>query len=295
MRIPLGVVSLFFLLIPASLSAQQSTPPAGSVASDPQAVALVQQALTVLTGAANVSDVTLTGTARRIAGSDDETGTATLKGSALGDSRVDLVFPSGNRSEIRNHAAIPLPDALPNGPVPGTAQAAQTAQPVGAWSGPDGVLHGVALHNVLADPTWYFPQFTLRRLANPPYILSYLGTESFGGQQAIHITAAQRLAPAINGQPSTELPSLTQHLSRLDVYLDPATLLPLAIGYDEHPDVNAFTDIPIQIQFSEYQAFQGAQVPRHIKKLLNNGLVLDLQFSGVDFNSGLNATAFQIQ
>jgi hypothetical protein len=139
------VVLVFLcLLIPACLSAQQSPSPSAPPPpkNDPQAVALVQRTLGVLTGVASVSDITLTGTARRIAGSDDETGTVTLKATAAGDSRVDLSFPSGNRSEIRNHAAAPLPVTLPRGV---TLPAAVTSQPrpAGVWSGPDGARHAI--------------------------------------------------------------------------------------------------------------------------------------------------------
>jgi hypothetical protein len=90
-----------------SVSAQQAATTIPPTTSDPQAVALVQRSLTALTGGAPVTDVTLTGTARRIAGSDDETGTATLTATAAGDSKLSLNFPSGPRTEIRNHSAIP--------------------------------------------------------------------------------------------------------------------------------------------------------------------------------------------
>jgi hypothetical protein len=85
-----ALVLLPCVLIPASLSAQQSTTPVPApAASDPQAVALIQKALAALTGGAPVTDVTLTGTARRIAGSDDETGTATLKATRPRGSRCN--------------------------------------------------------------------------------------------------------------------------------------------------------------------------------------------------------------
>src|ERR1039458_1626191 len=101
----LAVLLLLCPLIPVSLAAQvlTSTGPS-SVASDPQAVSLLQKSLAAQTGGLPLTDVTLTGTARRIAGSDDETGTATLKATSAGDSRIDLSFPSGERVEIRNHS-----------------------------------------------------------------------------------------------------------------------------------------------------------------------------------------------
>jgi hypothetical protein len=71
-----GVCSLFSLPLFAQQTSSTTSPP---TASDPQAVALVQKSLAALTNGVQVTDVMLSGTARRIAGSDDETGTATLE------------------------------------------------------------------------------------------------------------------------------------------------------------------------------------------------------------------------
>ena len=67
-----------------------------------------QRALLALTGGANVADVTLTGTARRIAGSDDETGTAAvMAGSSLQqtESRFTVRSTNGN-SESGWHSVV---------------------------------------------------------------------------------------------------------------------------------------------------------------------------------------------
>jgi hypothetical protein len=68
----------------------------------PQAPQILQQALAALNGNTANKDVTLTGSVQYIAGSDDETGTATLKALATAASRVDLSLSSGSRSEVRN-------------------------------------------------------------------------------------------------------------------------------------------------------------------------------------------------
>jgi hypothetical protein len=57
-----------------------------------------------------------------------------------------------------------------------------------------------------------------------------------------------------------------------------------------HPDNNELVDIPIEVSFADYQVVSGVQVPLHVQKLLNNGLVLDLQFQNVTLNSGLTAS-----
>jgi hypothetical protein len=283
-----------FCLVSTSASGQQtasSAPP--PTTSDPQAVALIQRSLAALIGSATVSDVTLTGTAQRIAGSDDETGTATLTAMPGGYSKLSLTLPSGARNEIRNPSGTPLPGVLPPN-VP--AAVAQTAQPVGAWSGPDGVPHGMASHNVMTDATWFFPAFTIANVlssAGRTYILSYGGDAILGGQSVLHVSAFQQWSPASNA-PSA-IASLSQHLSQMDIYLNSTTSLPVALEFNAHPDANALVDIPVQIQFSNYQVVSGAAVPLRVQKYVNNVLVLDLQLNSSALNTGLTASSFQLQ
>src|SRR5882762_8646540 len=124
MRVARLVLSLSVSFpVSISLAAQQTA------TSSPQALLLLQQSLRALVGGQTLSDVTLSGTARRIAGSDDETGTVVLKAASSGALRLDFSYPSGPRAELRSAATT---DALPTG----------------AWSGPDGAAHPIALHNL---------------------------------------------------------------------------------------------------------------------------------------------------
>jgi hypothetical protein len=85
-----------------SVSALFSSAAQAPVSAGPQALQLLQSALAALSPNIKTQDVTLSGSAHYIAGSDDETGTATLKALATGASRVDLILPSGRRSEVRD-------------------------------------------------------------------------------------------------------------------------------------------------------------------------------------------------
>jgi hypothetical protein len=282
-------------LIPVHLCAQQSTTTVSPLPPntwDPQAVSLLQKSLAAQVGEVQVSDVTLTGTAQWIAGSDDETGTATLMATAVGDSRLTLSFSTGERDEIRNHAGTPLASSLP----PGTTAQMIQQQPVGAWSGPSGVMNGMAGHNVMTDATWFFPAATFGRLvAAPNYTLSYIGPETHDGEAVVHISVSQQLAQAPPSSASAaQMAALTQHLSQMDLYLNSITLLPVALAFNVHPDNNALVDIPTEIQFSNYQPVDGVQVPLHVQRYLNNSLTLDLQFNNATLNSGLASTDFQL-
>ncbi|HVB87699.1 MAG TPA: hypothetical protein VNK23_13655 [Candidatus Dormibacteraeota bacterium] len=291
MRVPrpfLLLFAAFLVAVPASAQTTSTAP----ATSDPQAVALVQKSLAALTGGLAVTDVTLTGSSRRVAGSDDETGTATLEATSAGDSRVELSFGSGNRVEIRNHAGAPLPNALP--PAVPLPSAAMQPQPVGAWSGPDGVLHGMAQQNTLTEAAWFFPAQAVGDIAKAPlWVLTYVGPETHDGVSVVHIQAAQEI-PAIANAPQQVVDSILR-LTRTDLYFDPNSLLPVALAFNTHPHNNAFVDIPVEVRFSNYQSVNGVAVPTDVQKYVNRGLVLDLQFSKVTLNSGLTASAFALQ
>jgi hypothetical protein len=254
------VLSSLFLL---PCGAQQS------VAPDSQATTLLQRALVALSGGNPLSDVTLSGTARRIAGSDDDTGTAVLKAVATGASRTDLSLSSGQRTEVCDLSA---------------------ASPAGTWSGPDRVSHPIANHNLVSGPAWFFPAFTIaRRPSASGYIAAYVGRESRNSLAVEHVSLSQQVAT------SPDAIALFQHLSQVEIYLDSTTLLPVALTFNSHPDNDAGLDIPSEIRYSDYRAVNGIQVPFHIQKYVNNTLTLDFQAQAVALNTGLTAAQFTAQ
>jgi hypothetical protein len=262
-----SLFTAFILSFPNVAPSQQAT--TSPSASSTQANALLTQSLTAQTGTATLSDVTLSGTARRIAGSDDETGSATLKAIAGDAGRMDLSLPSGPRSEILNST---------------------TAPPTGSWSGPDGVSHPMADHNLLTDSAWFFPAFTVGRLlASGNSVVSYIGQETKNGHSVYHISAFQQFP-----QMSAKTASLAQHLTQTEIFLDASTLLPLAFDFNTHPDDNAGLDMPVELLFSDYRIVNGAQIPFHVQKFLNSTLMLDLQFQTATLNSGLSASSFSL-
>lgn len=263
----LAVVVAVFLLFPASYAAKQAT----GAAAQSQATTLLTQSAAALTGAVAISDVTLNGNVQSIAGSDGESGTVVLKAMAAGESLMDLTLSGGNRSEIRSFDS--------NG------------NPIGAWSGPDGVQHAISYHNLLTDSSWFFPAMTLRRLVNTTGIVgTYVGQETLNGQPVVHIFFSQPPAGATGSNAA-----LMQHLTQMDFYLNPTTLLPVALSFTTHPDDNELLDIPVQIQFSNYQNTGGVQIPFHVQKFLNGTLLLDLQVQSAALNSGLSSSAFSVQ
>jgi hypothetical protein len=89
------LISLLFVTF--STFAQRSSKKSTPVTTDPQAVSLVSASLAALSGSTAITDVTLTGTAARIAGSDTETGTAAVstRGDRIGPETAQaVIWPS---------------------------------------------------------------------------------------------------------------------------------------------------------------------------------------------------------
>jgi len=256
---------LIFLaaLISAPINAQTAAP-----ARDPQALSLIASSLKALTGTTAVNDATLQATASYVAGSDEETGTATLTARGNQESLVQLNLSGGARQEIRNG-------------------------PAGAWSGPDGEAHAMANQNCLTDANWFFPTLTLEAVAaDSTLAVSYLGPDTSKGTTLLHVQVA-RLLP---GQ-SADATALIQTLSTMDIYFDPQSFLPLVLDFNTHPDTDANQNLPVEIQFGNFQNSNPSAdglVPFHIQKFLQRTLLLDLTVSSVLVNSGVPASAFTL-
>src|SRR5262252_4829468 len=92
-----ALVAVMCLMLSTSFVLAQ-TPPT----SDPQALSFANQSIAALTQGNVISDVTVSGNATWISGSDNQSGTATLYAKGAGESRIDLNLSGGLQSEIRN-------------------------------------------------------------------------------------------------------------------------------------------------------------------------------------------------
>ena len=239
-------------------------------ASDPQALTFASQSVTALTGGASLTDVTLTGNSTWIAGSDNETGAATLMAKGTSESRIDLNLTGGLRTDIRND----------------TAGYPQGASVIGTGS-----QQAWALHNCWINASWFFPAMSfLATPSDPGLVFSYVGQESLNGVSVQHLQIYRYLA----GQKAVVI-SLTQQLSTIDVYLDASSLLPLTFNFNIHPDSDAATNIAVEVDFSNYQNMNGIQVPFRIQKFVQGSLAVDVTVASAIFNSGLLDSSFAVQ
>jgi hypothetical protein len=252
---------VLFLCLPAG--AQQTA------ATNPQASSVLLQALRATAGTVSISDLTLTGTAHRSAGSVDETGSVVLKALATGEASVDLGFPSGSRSETYANS--------PQGPV-------------GSWSAPDGTSGPMPLHNMLVDSAWFAPALMLSKLSSTQNVMiSYNGSETRNGLAVQHLTVSNQFT-GVSARMSAEM----ERLSQMEVYLDASTSIPVSVSFNTHPDNNAGRNFPVDVTFSGYQSVSGVQIPFHIQKYMNGTLILDLQIEKADLNTGLAPGSFAL-
>jgi len=233
-----------------------------TAAGDPLAIALAADAMKALTGGSPIRDVTLTG---GVTWNGKQSGTVTLKALGAGESSINLVLQDRSRTELRD---------------------AQTGTPLGQWATPKG-SGAFAFHNCQTDAAWFFPALGSLK-GGTKTVLSYVGQEIRNGQSVQHLKSYIYQASPPSGL------NLAARLSTMDFYLDAASSLPTALVFNDHPDKDALVNIPVEIDFSDYQQISGMQVPMHIQKLMNGTLLLDITLTGAVFNTGLALTEFSV-
>jgi hypothetical protein len=246
---------VFLLLLPRWTLAQIPS-------SNPQALTVAAQSIAAMIGTTAVTDITMSGSATRNAGSETETGTIAFKALSTGASRFDLNWDNGSLSEV----ILPL-----------------LTTTAGEWIDSNGSLHPFALHNMRTDSVWFFPPFGALN-PGPKTALSYIGLETRNGASVHHLHSS------IN-----DGTTLTPQLSGMDFYIDAKSFLPVAVTFSTHPDKDPTVNIPVEIDFSAYQTFEGINVPSHIQKYFAGQLMLDSTITSVSINSGLSSSAFPVR
>jgi hypothetical protein len=243
-----------------SVSAQNQPP------SDPQAVTYATQSIAAMTGSITISDVTLSGTVTWNGSATPESGTATLMALGTAESSMNLVLPDGTRKEIRD---------------------AQTGIALGQWTNPNNASSMFAYQNCQSDAVWFFPVLG-SSAGGPNVVLSYIGQTSRNG------TTVQQIQSYVYQSNSSGTTPTPQQLSTMNFYLDATTLLPGAVTFNAHPDNNANTNMPIEIDFSNYQALNGVRVPTLIQKYSQGSQLVAVTVTVASFNAGLPLSDFTI-
>jgi len=236
-----------------------------SASTTPDVASILRSSLAAQNGSIPIQDIVLTGTAERIVGPDGETGPAQLKAVSSGSARFDASLSAGIVTELRQVTSSGVS---------------------GAWSNGDGHSHLMAGHNMLTDAAWFFPMFVIQRLlSDPKASVTFVGIEGNLG----HFQAAESAQTSGSVAESGQL----AHWSQIDIYLDSASLLPVRLSFNTHPDDNALLDIPVVVDFSSYETLSGVTMPMHVQRSVNGTLQMDIQLQSASFNTGLSSSAFQ--
>jgi hypothetical protein len=254
-----------FVLLPLAFAGVLSAPVRGQTTTV-SVTATLQASLTAMVGQQTITDATLSGQAEYTAGADDETISFTYQATSAGSSRMQLPLAAGTLTETRLDAA---------------------SGPTGQWQQGDGPVQAMMQHNLLTGACWAFPAFIVNKLlTNTSETVSFVAQEG----NLLHFTAYAPVA----GLPSAAA-SLQQNLTGIDLWLDASTLLPAKAAFSIHPDSSAAINIPVLIEYSQYQTLNGVLMPSQIQQFINNTLMLNLQVQSAVFNSGLPPSTFSIQ
>ncbi len=262
---PAVMILLVSSASPQGAAAGNATPAATS---DPQAVLLANQARLALTGGHPVSDTSMSGAIQWIVGGTSASGSATLQQRGTAEARLDISAGAVSRSEIRN----------------------DTNGPAGASSGADGVLHASATHNCWGPAPRVAPKAEVQTLFGTDAPTTTVRRESRNGLILDHLHAYRNLSDK-----NQHTAKVLQNLSSFDVYLDPASHLPLVVTFNAHPDNDLGRDVPVEIRFADYQSVNGVALPFRIQRLLQGVLNLDLTVTSAATNSGISDSAFALR
>jgi hypothetical protein len=270
-------------LIPVPLSAQQSTPSAVAAPSLPQpnaqGPALIMQSLAAATGGVQVTDVTLSGTSTVASPTGGQSGSITLTATAIGQEQLTFEAPDGTHTDTRDFSA---------------------GRRAGKFSAPNGVGGNTPPQSLPGiHPAWFFPAFVMATgSSSANFAQSDLGQETRNGAAVRHV--------AIWNQPSGAAVPFQASLQRLtehDLFLDPATSLPVAMTFrfrafnPKNPDApfrpipTAPVEVEEEVRYSDYRQVQGVPVAFHIQIYMNRALVDDIQISSVAINTGATIAA----
>jgi hypothetical protein len=265
MRISRAARLLFLCgLLPASLSARQSTSTATSsqpVQRDPQAVLLVQSAVS---SAATVAptDSVAAGSVSIVAGSETSTGTIQIQTLGTNQTSVQVQTEDANWTVIYSQGLA--------------------SQTVG------GIATGLSLEAASTSQCVYFPlPYLAGILQNPDVALQYIGSETLNGASAQHIRATD----TFQSNPSF------QYLSSFtvtDVWLDSASGLPRRISFTYRDGGGATPKIPVTIDYSTFQNFGGVLYPSQILQSVNGTPWMTVSIESVRFNTGLTNSNFPV-
>ncbi len=229
---------------------------------NPQAVALVQQAVTVMGGVAPADSVA-TGTIDLVAGSKAETGTIRILTRGVDQTAEEIVTPDGTRQVVYSRE--------------------QAREAEGNSAKP------LQLELVVTSQSACFPLPLLAAALNhPDTAFEYLGQETLDGLAVHHI----RFWNTFSSNPKL------RHLAEFsvkDLWIDAASGLPHKLSFDRRAAGGAEPRIPVEVFFSDYRNVSGVLYPFRMEKHFNGTPWATITINNVQLNAGLTDAAFPVE
>ncbi len=267
-RITLSLVFSTLALV-APLLGQQN--PTGSsrplaVQRDPQAVALLTQALNAAGGTAavgTIQDFTGTGSVTFYWAGQDVTGSIIFKGRGTAQFRFDATTASGNLTVIDNNGS-------------------------GSVARPDGTTAVPPLPATLNLGSATLPALNLvEALGKSSMSILNQGSSMYDGTQVTVVRVERAL-------PSTGSSNLIQDTASVrDFFIDTSTYAILGVRDRAYPKDGVGPTIPHDWVFSNYQNINGVLVPFALKEEIGGQVTMTVQLTQVTFNTGLSDSDFQ--
>jgi len=254
--------TLYVLLLAFPSWGKQSSQSASTPqpASDPQAVAVFQVAISAMGG--NVpTDSTATGTVTITAGGATDQGTIRFRTRGTGQTLEEVQTSSGTRTNIFSNDEA-------------SETFAGTATPL-------------PMQRMVTSRSVYFPlPYLAALLGNPDEALTYSGTENINGTVALHVQATNSYSS------NTTIQFLTA-FTTTDIWFDAKTGLPLQVAYVRR-DTGLSPKIRMEVQFSNYKSTSGFFYPATIQVLMNGTQWMTISLQTFQTNLGLTDADFPV-
>jgi outer membrane lipoprotein-sorting protein len=260
---PLAFVLALFV---TQLSAAQQTS-TSAVQRDPQAIAVISKALNAAGGVsalAAIQDFTGSGTVTYNWGDSPIQGNVTVKGRGLAQFRVDATLPEGMHSWVMNNGSA-------------------------LEKHHDGTVTSLPFPLTLRPANSTFPfSRLLTALQDTSWSISSVRTVEHGGQQGYDIGLQKMYTDG--SDPS----GFKSRATKTDFIIDINTFLVLSIQDKAYRKDGSPGDAPHEMQFSNYQSFNGVLVPSSITELISGQQTSTIELSQFTFNSGLGDSDFEL-
>jgi len=157
-------------------------------------------------------------------------------------------------------------------------------------------IHGtedepMPMHAAMNHPFQYVPLFSESlAITDPSIAVSFVGEETVGGKSVYHV----RVEKVYPQQPA-EQGRLLSKLTGTDLYIEKGTFLPAMRAQQLPSLIGAQHTLPMEFRYSDYRQTQGVMIPYKVEVYVNNQESMEIHFTSLVLNSGVNPLEFEVQ